>query len=46
MNNNDNIDINHLLSVLAKMDKAELEKNLYKAKQILNNSDIKKDLKK
>ena len=38
------MDINKLLSVLSKMDKAELEKNLYRAQQILNNSDIKKDL--
>ncbi len=38
------MDINKLLSVLSKMDKAELEKNLYRAQQILNNSDIKKDI--
>lgn len=37
------MDINKLLSVLAKMDKTELEKNLYRAQQILNNSDIKKE---
>lgn len=39
--NNTDIDINQLLSVISKMDKAELEKNIYKAQQILNNSDIK-----
>lgn len=38
------MDINKLLSVISKMDKAELEKNIYRAQQILNNSDIKKDL--
>ncbi len=40
---NNNMDINKLLSVLSKMDKAELEKNIYRAQQILNNSDIKKE---
>ena len=40
---NNNMDINQLLSVIAKMDKKELEKNIYKAQQILNNSDIKKN---
>jgi len=40
----DNMDINKLLSVISKMDKSELEKNIYKAQQILNNSDIKKNL--
>ena len=43
---NNNMDINKLLSMLSKMDKAELEKNIYKAQQILNNSDIKKDFNK
>lgn len=38
-----NMDINKLLSVISKMDKAELEKNIYRAQQILNNSDIKKN---
>jgi len=38
-----NLDINKLLSVLSKMDKEELEKNIYKAQQILQSSDIKKD---
>jgi len=40
------MDINQLLSIISKMDKAELEKNIYKAQQILNNSDIKKDFNK
>lgn len=38
------MDINKLLSVISKMDKEELEKNIYKAQQILENSDIKKNL--
>ncbi len=38
------MDINKLLSVLSKMDKTELEKNLYRAQQILNNSDIKNNI--
>ncbi len=41
---NNNMDLNKLLSVLSKMDKSELEKNLYRAQQILNNSDIKKNI--
>lgn len=41
-----NMDINKILSAISKMDKAELEKNLYKAQQILENSDLKKDFKK
>ena len=40
----DNMDINKFLSAISKMDKAELEKNIYRAQQILNNSDIKKNL--
>lgn len=40
----DNMDINKLLSVISKMDKSELEKNIYRAQQILNNSDIKKNM--
>lgn len=40
----DNMDINKLLSAISKMDKAELEKNIYRAQQILNNSDIKKNI--
>ena len=31
---NNNMDLNKLLSVLSKMDKSELEKNLYRAQQI------------
>ena len=38
-----NLDINKLLSVISKMDKEELEKNIYKAQQILENSDLKKN---
>lgn len=34
----DNLDLNQMLAKLAKMDKAELEKNLKIAQQILNNS--------
>ena len=37
----DNLDINQLLAKLAKMDKNELERNLAKAKQIINKSNIK-----
>ena len=37
------MDINKLLSALAKMDKTELEKNLYKAQKILETSNIKHD---
>ena len=35
-----NMDINKLLAAISKMDKEELEKNIYKAKQILENSNI------
>lgn len=38
------MDINKLLSALSKMDKTELEKNLYKAQKILESSNIKQDL--
>jgi len=44
-----NMDINKLLSAISKMDKEELEKNIYKAQQILENSNLnlgKKDDKK
>ncbi len=37
-----NLDINQLLAMISKMDKAELEKNINKAEQILRNSDISK----
>lgn len=40
------MDINKLLSAISKMDKEELEKNIYKAKQILENSNIKNNLNK
>lgn len=42
----DNLDINKFLAAISKMDKKELEKNIYKAKQILENSDINKDFNK
>ena len=38
------MDINKLLSAISKMDKEELEKNIYKAQKILENSNIQKDL--
>ena len=41
-----NMDINKILAAISKMDKEELEKNIYKAQQILENSSIKQDLKK
>ena len=40
------MDINKLLSTISKMDKEELEKNIYKAQQILESSNLKKDIKK
>ena len=36
-----NMDINKLLDMIAKMDKEELEKNLNKAQQILKSTDFK-----
>lgn len=39
----DNMDINKILAEISKMDKVELEKNLQKAKQILEQSNLKKD---
>ena len=39
----DNMDINKILSAISKMDKVELEKNLQKAQQILEQSNLKKD---
>ena len=39
-----NMDINKLLSAISKMDKEELEKNIYKAQKILENSNFKKEL--
>mgnify|MGYP004499809675 FL=1 len=38
-----NLDINQLLAMISKMDKEELEKNINKAQQILNNSNIGKN---
>jgi hypothetical protein len=38
MKNTDNLDINQLLALISKMDKDELEKNLYKAQEIIKNS--------
>ena len=35
------MDINKLLAALSKMDKEELEKNIYKAQTILENSNLK-----
>ena len=35
----DNFDLNKLLSIISKMDKKELEENINKAKQILENND-------
>jgi hypothetical protein len=37
------MDINKILSAISKMDKEELEKNLYKAQQILENTNLKKE---
>lgn len=39
----DNMDINKILAAISKMDKVELEKNLQKAQQILENSNFKKN---
>ena len=39
-----NTDIEKLLSAISKMDKAELEKNIYKAQKILENSNINTNL--
>lgn len=39
----DNMDINKILAEISKMDKVELEKNLQKAKQILEQSNLNKD---
>ena len=36
----DNFNLNDILNKLSKMDKAELEENLKKAKHILDNSNI------
>lgn len=34
----DNLDLNKILSIISKMDKKELEENILKAKNIINNS--------
>lgn len=36
----DSKDINKIIDMISKMDKSELEKNLAKAQEILNNSDL------
>lgn len=41
-----NMDINKLLAAISKMDKEELEKNIYKAQAILENSNLKNEFKK
>ena len=40
------MDIDKLLAAISKMDKEELEKNIYKAQTILENSNLKNDFKK
>ena len=40
------MDINKLLYAISKMDKEELEKNIYKAQQILESYNFKKDINK
>lgn len=40
------MDINKLLAAISKMDKEELEKNIYKAQAILENSNLKNEFKK
>ncbi len=42
----DNMDINKILATISKMDKEELEKNLYKAQQILENTNFQNNIKK
>ncbi len=41
-----NMDINKLLAAISKMDKEELEKNIYKAQTILENSNLKNNFEK
>ena len=38
-----NMDINKLLAAISKMDKEELERNIYKAQTILENSGLNKN---
>ena len=40
------MDINKILAAISKMDKEELEKNLYKAQKILESSNIKQNFNK
>ena len=40
------MDINKILATISKMDKEELEKNLYKAQQILKNTNFQNNIKK
>ena len=42
----DNMDINKILATISNMDKEELEKNLYKAQQILENTNFQNNIKK
>ncbi len=42
----DNMDINKILATISKMDKEELEKNLYKAQQILENTNFQNNIEK
>ena len=37
----DNMDINKILATISKMDKEELERNIYKAQTILENTNFK-----
>lgn len=39
-----NFDLNKILSIISKMDKTELEENIFKAKSILEKSDNLKNL--
>ena len=39
-----NFDLNKILSIISKMDKTELEENIFKAKSILEKSDYLKNL--
>lgn len=39
------MDINKLLTAISKMDKEELEKNIYKAQKILENSNLSSEFK-
>ncbi len=41
-----NLDINQILAMISKMDKTELEKNINEAQQILQNTDLGKNINK